>query len=70
MNVDSSTTRLTFTAPSLPDGVFTGTVVVIVIATSGYGIGPASENEIAVIYGKKFKLLMMCIIKEYLSFKT
>ena len=70
MNVNSSTTTLTFTAPSLPDGVLTGTVVVIVIATSGYGIGPASENETAVIYGKKFKLLMMCIIKEYLGFKT
>ena len=32
MNVNSSTTTLTFTAPSLPDGVFTGTVVVMVTA--------------------------------------
>ena len=51
MNVNRATTTLTFTAPSLPDGVFTGTVVIMVIATSGYGIGPASEPEAAVIYG-------------------
>ena len=70
MNVTSSTTTLTFVAPSLTDDAFNGIVVVIVIATSGYEIGPASEPEAAVIYGKKFKLLMMCIIKEYLSFKT
>ena len=51
MNVNSSTTTLIFIAPSLPDGVFTGTVVVMVTATSRYGIGPASELEAAVIYG-------------------
>ena len=51
MNVNSSTTTLTFTAPSLPDNVFTGTVVVMVTATSRYGIGLASEPEAAVIYG-------------------
>ena len=51
MNVNSSTTTLTFTAPSLPDGVFTGTVVVMVTVTTRYGIGPASEPEVAVIYG-------------------
>ena len=70
MNVNSSTTTLTFDAPSLTDDAFNGTVVVIVIATSRYGIGLASENETAVIYGKKFILLMMCIIKKYLSLKT
>ena len=52
MNVNSSTTTLTFTAPSLPDGVFNDTVVVMVATTSRYGIGPASEHEFAVIYGK------------------
>ena len=52
MNVISPTTKLTFTAPSLPDNVFTGTVVIMVTATSIYGIGPASERETAVIYGK------------------
>ena len=52
MNVNSSTTTLTFTAPSLPDGVFTGTVVVMVIAINEFGIGPGSNPETAVITGK------------------
>ena len=52
MNVSSSTTTLTFTAPSLPDGVFTGTVVVMVTAISKYGIGPSSDLVTAVITGK------------------
>ena len=51
MNVNSSTTTLTFTAPSLPDGVFTGTVVVMVTAVSRYGIGPASNQETATVTG-------------------
>ena len=52
MNVNSSTTRLTFTAPSLPDGAFTHTVVVMVTAVNRYGIGPASNPDTAIIYGK------------------
>ena len=52
MNVDSSITTLTFTAPSLPDDIFSSTIVVIVTATSRYGIGPTSEPEAAVITGK------------------
>ena len=52
MNVNSSTTRLTFTAPSLPDGAFTHTVVVMVTAVNSYGKGPASDPETAIIYGK------------------
>ena len=52
MNVNSSTTTLTFTAPSLPDGVFTGTVVVMVTAVSRYGVGPVSDLETAIITGK------------------
>ena len=51
INVSSSTTTLTFTAPSLPDDVFTGIVVVMVTAISRYGIGPASDPETAVITG-------------------
>ena len=51
MNANSSTTALTFTVPSLPDGVFTGTVVVMVTATNRYGIGPASNPQTAVITG-------------------
>ena len=71
MNVNSSTTTLIFTAPSLPDDVFTGTVVSMVTATSIYGIGPASEREAAEIYGKNnIKFFMMCIIKGYLSLKV
>ena len=38
MNVNSSTATLTSTASSLPDGVFIGTIVVMVTATSRYGI--------------------------------
>ena len=52
MNVNSSTTTLTFTAPSLPDDVFTGTVVVMVTAFSRYGIGPASDPATVRIYGQ------------------
>ena len=58
INVNISTTTLTFTAPSLPDDVFIGTVVVMMATASRYGIGPASERESAVIYGKnKTKIL-------------
>ena len=48
-DVNSSTTTLTFTAPSLPDGVFSGTVVVMVTAVNRFGIGQASDPETAVI---------------------
>ena len=51
-NVNSSTTTLTFTAPSLPDDVFTGTVVVMVTAVNRYGMGPASDPAITRIYGQ------------------
>ena len=49
INVNSSTTTLTFTAPSLPDGVFTGTVVVMVTAVNRFGVGPASDLTTAEI---------------------
>ena len=42
VSVNNSTTTLTFTAPSLPDGVFTGTVVVMVTVVNRLGIGPTS----------------------------
>ena len=51
-NVTSSTTTLTFTAPPLLDGVFAGTVIVMVTAISRYGIGPSSDFANAVITGK------------------
>ena len=68
MTVNHPTTTLTFTAPSVPDGMFNSTLVVRVSATSRYGIGPASEHE-AILYGKvKFKILMMYVHKkEYVS---
>ena len=50
-NVNSSTTTLTFTAPSLPDGVFSGTVVVMVTAVSRFGMGPPSASVSALITG-------------------
>ena len=53
VNVNSSTTTLTFTAPSLPDDVFTGTLVVMVTAFSRYGIGSASNSANATLTGMK-----------------
>ena len=52
INVNSSTTTLTFTAPSLPDDVFTGTIVVMVTAVIRFRIGPASDPAIARIDGQ------------------
>ena len=53
MYVDSSTNGLTFAVPSLPDNVFTGTVVVMVTAFNRYGIGSASDSVNATLTGKK-----------------
>ena len=49
MNVNNLTITLTFTAPSLPDGVFTGTVVVMVTAVDTCGKGPASDLKTATV---------------------
>ena len=51
MNVSSSITTLTFNAPLLLNGVFTGNIVVMVNAFSRYGIGQASDPETARITG-------------------
>ena len=59
VSVTSSTTTLTFTAPSLPDGVFTGTVVVMVTAVHQLGIGPASDPATAEIRGNTYFALML-----------
>ena len=53
MTVNSSTTTLTFTAPSLPYGVFTGTVVVMVTAVSSIGLGSASDSATIIITGMR-----------------
>ena len=50
-NVNSSTNTLTFTAPSLPDGVFTGTVVVMVTAVNRLERGQPSKSKTAAING-------------------
>ena len=61
MNVNSSTTTLTFTAPSLPDSVFTGTIVVMATATNRYGIGPPSDSDTAVITGTYIVCVSVCV---------
>ena len=69
MNVNSSTTTLTFTAPSLPDGVFTGTVVVMVTAVNRYGVGPASSPDSAEITGKENIVISIIIVNRRHHYK-
>ena len=51
MNGNSSTITLTFTAPTLSDGVFTGTVVVMVTGINRYGVGPDSDHIMVTVTG-------------------
>ena len=44
-NVTSPTTSLTFTAPSLPDGVFVDNIAVTVTAINRFGHGTPSDPE-------------------------
>ena len=44
-NVTSPTTELTFTAPSLPDGVFVDNITVTVTAINRFGPGAPSDPE-------------------------
>ena len=60
MNVNSSTTTLTFIAPSLPDGVFTGTVVVMVTPIKRFGIGLPSDPVATEIKGILL-IVILCI---------
>ena len=60
MNANSSTTTLTLTAPSPSNGVFTGTVVVMVTAINRYGAGPASDPVTVVINGKYVHVYVHC----------
>ena len=48
-NVTSPTTALTFTAPSLPDGVFVDNVTVTVTAINRFGPGSPSDPDSAEI---------------------
>ena len=50
INATSSTTTLTFTAPSLPDGVFNGTVVATVTGVNQFGTGLPSDPATAEIH--------------------
>ena len=65
INVTSSTTTLTFTAPSLPNGVFTGTIFVMVTAVRGSEKGPASEPVTDVIYGKYVHVHMVQLLSKF-----
>ena len=49
VNVTSSTTELTFTAPSLPDGVFVDNITVTVTAINKFGCGASSDPDNAEI---------------------
>ena len=60
MNVDSSTTTLTFTAPSLPDGVHNGTIAVTVTAINKFGVGLPSDLVTAEIIGKIY-CIYICV---------
>jgi len=51
INVNYSTTTLTFTAPSLSDSVFSRTVVVMVTVITRLGVGPASDPTTTNITG-------------------
>ena len=62
ITVNSSTTTLIFTAPSLPDDAFTGTVVVMVTAINRYGVGLASDPATAVITGKYVHVYIECLL--------
>ena len=64
INVNSSTTTLTFTAPSLPDGIFTGTFVVMVSAVNRLGIGPASDPATAEIHSTYVDILCFSLLGE------
>ena len=53
-NVTSPTTTLTFTAPSLPDGVFFDNITVIVTAINRFGRGTPSNPE-------SFEISKLCV---------
>ena len=58
----SSTTEVTFPAPSLSGDVFTDAVVVMVTAMNDLGIGPASDPVTAAINGT---VMFRCKLHSY-----
>ena len=57
-NVTSPNTTLTFTAPSLPDGVFNDSITVIVTAINRFGRGPPSDPN-------NFEISELCAFYSY-----
>ena len=60
-NVSSPTTMLTFTAPPLPDGVFSGNITVTVTAINRFGRGMPSDPEDSLISSLNH-MYIICII--------
>ena len=69
MNVTSPTTELTFTAPSLPDGVFVSNITVTVTAINRFGYGPPSDPEKFEI-SKYIFMIIIYILIHICQFKT
>ena len=57
MLATSSTTTLTFTAPSLPDGVFADDITAIISAFNIFGYGPNSTSNSVEISENNFACL-------------
>ena len=67
-NVTSSTTTLTFPAPSLSDGVFVDNITVIVTAINRFGRGTPSDPEsfeISKLHIHNFMYVHVCIYVPY-----
>ena len=60
-NVTSPTTTLTFTAPSLPDGVFVDNIIIIVTAINRFGRGTPSDPD----YDEISELRAFIVISTY-----
>ena len=63
ISVNNSTTTVTFTAPSLPDGVFSGTVVAMVTAVNKFGVGLASNHATAFIGNLNVTILLHMYVR-------
>ena len=61
-NVTIPTTILTFTAPSLPDGVFSGNIIVTVTAINRFGRGMPSDPKNFLISSLNHIMYIICII--------
>ena len=64
INANSSATTLTFTAPSLPDGVFADNITVTISAVNRFGHGPNTTSNSVDISEK------LCMLVRYIPFET